>query len=120
MEHEHPIILVESHERIVGGQYKINVTLQKILRAELWWQKVSKYANEYCQNFDFYQRVGKPSRKDEMPLKPHVTFKVFDKWAIYFVGPINPPSRRSGARYIITVIQYLTAQKLQHTCCLNK
>jgi hypothetical protein len=34
--------------------------------------------------------------------------QVFDKWAIYFVGPINPPTKRTGARYIITVTEYLT------------
>ena len=36
-----------------------------------------------------------------MPLRPHVTLKVFDKWPIDFVGPTNPPAR-PGARYIIT------------------
>jgi hypothetical protein len=34
--------------------------------------------------------------------------QVLDKWAIDFVGPINPPAKRSGARYIMTVIEYLT------------
>jgi hypothetical protein len=43
-----------------------------------------------------------------MPLYPHVTLQVFDKWEIDFVGPINPSKIRSGARYIITVTQYLT------------
>ena len=27
---------------------------------------------------------------------------------IYFVGPINPPVKKSGARYIITVTDYFT------------
>ena len=32
----------------------------------------------------------------------------FDKWAVDFVGPINPPRKRMGVRYIISVTNYLT------------
>jgi transposase InsO family protein len=37
-----------------------------------------------------------------------MTLQAFEKWAIDFVGPINPPRKRTGARYIITAIEYLT------------
>jgi hypothetical protein len=58
---------------------------------------------EYCQSCDVCQRVGNPSRRDEIPLNPQVMLQAFEKWAIDFVGPINPQERRSGERYIITV-----------------
>ena len=37
-----------------------------------------------------------------------MTIQAFEKWAIDFVGPINPPGKHTEARYIITVIEYLT------------
>jgi hypothetical protein len=35
-----------------------------------------------------------------------LTLQAFEKWAIDFVGPINPPGKCTGARYIITVTKY--------------
>jgi hypothetical protein len=43
-----------------------------------------------------------------MPLAPHLTLQAFEKWAIDFMGPINPPGKHTGARYIITTTKYLT------------
>ena len=37
-----------------------------------------------------------------------MTIQEFEKWAIDFVGPIKPPGKCTGERYIITPIEYLT------------
>jgi hypothetical protein len=81
MEHERPIILVKSHEGIVQEHYAGKATVQKILRIGLWWPIASKDAKEYCQACDVYQMLGNPSTRDEMPLIPQVTLKVFDKYS---------------------------------------
>jgi hypothetical protein len=38
-----------------------------------------------------------------MSLRPQVTLQEFDKWGVDFVGPINPPARRSRSRYNVIV-----------------
>jgi hypothetical protein len=108
LEHEKPMILVEDHEGIVGGHYAGKSTTQKVLRIGPWWSTIHIYEKEYCQRCDLCQRVGKPNRRDEMSLRPQVTLHVFKKWEIDFVGPTNPPSKRTGVRYIITRTEYLT------------
>ena len=68
LEHEKPLILVEAHSGAEGGHYAEKDTTQKILTVGLWWPTIHKDAREYCHSCDIYQRTGKPSRRDEMPL----------------------------------------------------
>jgi hypothetical protein len=102
------LILAEAHECIAGGHYVGKATTQKVLRAGLWWPTLHGDAKDYSRAYDVCQRVGKPSRRDEILLAPQLNLQPFEKWAINFVGPINPPGKRTGARYIITVTYYLT------------
>jgi hypothetical protein len=42
-----------------------------------------------------------------MPLAQQLNLQAFEKWEIDFMGPINPPGKHKGARYIFTGIDYL-------------
>jgi transposase InsO family protein len=108
MEAERPLILTEAHEGIAGGHYAGKATAQKVLQAGLWWPTLHRDPKDYYRACDVCERVGKPSRRDEMSLAPQLTLQALDKWAIDFIGPINPPWKRTGARYIITATYYLT------------
>jgi hypothetical protein len=106
MEAERPLILTEAHEGITGGHYVGKATTQKVLRDGLWWPTLHIDAKDYYRACDVCQRVWKPSRRDEIPLAPQLTLQAFEKWAI--ARPISPPGKRTGARYIIIAIEYLT------------
>jgi hypothetical protein len=68
MEIERPLILTEAHEGITGGHYVGKATTQKVLRVGLWWHTLHRDAKDYYRACDVCQRVGKPSRIDEIPL----------------------------------------------------
>ena len=50
--------------------------------------------------------MGQPNRLDQMPLQPQLVVEPFDRWALDFVGPINPHSRKKS--YILVCIDYMT------------
>jgi hypothetical protein len=70
MEAERPLILVEAHEGIARGHYAGKATAQKVLRAGLCWPTLHRDAKDYARACDVCQRVGRPSRRDEIPLAP--------------------------------------------------
>jgi hypothetical protein len=102
------LILAEAHEGIAEGKYAGKATVQKVLRAGLWWTTLHRDVKDYYRACNVCQRVGKLSIRDEIPLAPQLTLQAFEKWAIEFTGSINPPGKHTGARYIITAIEYLT------------
>ena len=68
--HEQERVLVEAHGRIARGHYGGRATTRKILRAGLWWPIVYANATDYAKSCDVCQRMGKPSRRDDMWLVP--------------------------------------------------
>jgi hypothetical protein len=52
MEIEKPLILAEAHEVITEGHYTGKETVQKVLRAGLWWPTLHRDAKEYARECD--------------------------------------------------------------------
>ena len=44
----------------------------------------------------------------EMPLLPIIPSLTFETWTIDFIVPFPKQGKRKGARYIITVVEYVT------------
>jgi hypothetical protein len=95
-------------QQVVGGHVGGKATTLKILQVGLWWPTMFKDAKAYARACDVFQRVGKPSWRDELPLHPVQVLQAFKKWVVDFIGPISPPTRHSKERYIITTTYYLT------------
>eukprot|EP00253_Pinus_taeda_P003425 PITA_03425 len=76
---------------------------------EAFKEFIHKFLEVYFDDWTvFGLRIGRPSQRDELPLNPQVSLQPFEKWEVDFVGPIQPPSKKTGARYIITATEYLT------------
>lgn len=70
VEEEIPGVLKEAHEGLAGGHMGPDAIARKILLAGLWWPTMHTDAKEWVLGCDTCQRVGKPLKRDFMPLHP--------------------------------------------------
>ena len=49
--------------------------------------------------------MGCLGQADEMPLQPQLVIEPFERWALEFIGPFNPPSNQKI--YILVDIDYI-------------
>jgi hypothetical protein len=105
-EDEMPEILKACHDEPCGGHFADKRTTYKILSLGYYWPSIFKDAKEYVRRCDSCQRVGKPAPSNEMPLQTQVLIEPFEKWALDFIGPINPPSKQK--KYILVCTDYVT------------
>eukprot|EP00253_Pinus_taeda_P029085 PITA_29085 len=99
-------ILKAFHDQPCGGHFADRRTTHKVLHIGYYWPTIFKDAKKFVQACDSCQRAGRPSHSDEMPLKPHLVIEPFERWALDFVGPINPPSNQKT--YILVATEYVT------------
>jgi len=99
-------ILKACHDEPCSRHFADKRTVYKILSLGYYWPSLFKDAKQYVKRCDSYQRVGKPTLSNEIPLQPQVLIKPFEKWALDFIGPINPPSKQR--KNILVCTDYVT------------
>ena len=100
--------MYESHYGPAGGHFQVHTTTKKIQQSKLWWPTLHKDCKNFVRQCDTCQRLGRPLPNTEMPLisvNPSLTFEI---WAIDFIRPFLIPAKRTGERYIITGVEYVT------------
>eukprot|EP00253_Pinus_taeda_P008569 PITA_08569 len=99
-------ILKACHDGPCGGHFADKRTTHKVLRMGYYWPSLFKDAKKYVRACDSCQRMGQPNHRDETPLNPQVILEPFERWALDFIGPINPPSNQRV--YILVCTDYMT------------
>ena len=72
LKNEREDIKRDAHEGTTRGHYVGKPTMHKIMHVGLWWPTIFKATKDYCKAYDTCQKVGNPSKRDEMALNPQV------------------------------------------------
>ena len=88
--------------------FQVDTTAKKIQQSGLWWLTLHKDCKTFVSQCDRCQRLGQPLHSTEMPLISVNLSLTFEIWSIDFIGPFPIPSKRTSARYIITIVKYVT------------
>jgi hypothetical protein len=70
------------------------------------WFTLHRDAQQYISHCDECQRTRKPTKRNDIPFQPQLSFEPFDKWGMEFISPFDPPSGKK--RHILVCIDYLT------------
>ena len=93
------------HNSPCGRHYGGDKTAAKVLQSGFFWPTLFKDTHHHVLKCDQYQRMGRISRRNEMPLQNIMEVEVFDCWGIDFMGPF--PSS-TGNEYILVVVDYVS------------
>jgi hypothetical protein len=87
-------ILKACHDGPCGGHFAEKELDIKYYRQGYYWPTIFKDAKKFVQACDSCQRAGNLVKLMKMPLKPQLVIEPFERWALDFVGPINPSSNQ--------------------------
>ncbi|RVW18417.1 putative mitochondrial protein [Vitis vinifera] len=77
----------------------------KVLQSCFSWPSLFKDAHTMCRSCDRCQRLGKLTRRNQMPMNPILMVDLFNVWGIDFMGPF-PMS--FGNSYILVGVDYVS------------
>ncbi|KAL6323214.1 hypothetical protein AAG906_029221 [Vitis piasezkii] len=98
-------ILSHCHENACGGHFASQKTAMKVLQSGFTWPSLFKDAHIMCRSCDRCQRLGKLTKRNQMPINPIIIVDLFDVWGIDFMGPF-PMS--FGNSYILVGVDYVS------------
>ncbi|RVW76938.1 Uncharacterized protein K02A2.6 [Vitis vinifera] len=104
-EEEQQGILNHCHENACGGHFASQKTAMKVLQSGFTWPSLFKDAHIMCRSCDRCQRLGKLTKRNQMPMNPILIVELFDVWGIDFMGPF-PMS--FGNSYILVGVDYVS------------
>lgn len=91
-------------------------TIIKVLQSGFWWPTLFKDYNLCVQECLESQKIGKISKRDEMPLNGMIKVEPFNSWGIDFMDPF-PPS--NSHVYILVHVDYVTKWVEVVACVAN-
>ena len=102
---EYEKILSKCHFSPYGGHFGSQRIALKVLQSGFFWPTLFKDCHRIVQSCDICQRVGKISRRNEIPLNNILKVEIFDVWGIDFIGPFPP---LFGNVYILLDVGYVS------------
>ncbi|GKA48512.1 reverse transcriptase domain-containing protein [Tanacetum coccineum] len=98
-------ILDQCHHGPTSRHYGPNTTAKKVLHSGFYWPTIIKEAHTLVRLCEACQKTGNISKRNEMPLNVIQVCKIFDIWAIDFMGPFL---KSYEFEYILVAIDYVS------------
>ncbi|RVW67362.1 putative mitochondrial protein [Vitis vinifera] len=70
-----------------GGHFASQKTAMKVLQSGFTWPSLFKDSHIMCRSCDRCQRLGKLTKRNQMPMNPILIVDLFYVWGIDFMGP---------------------------------
>ncbi|RVX06311.1 putative mitochondrial protein [Vitis vinifera] len=98
-EEEQQGILSHCHENACGGHFASQKTAMKVLQSGFTWPSLFKDSHIMCRSCDRCQRLGKLTKRNQMPMNPILIVDLFDVWGIDFMGPFPMSFAKYGVKH---------------------